>query len=644
MRSLCLVLAVIWAQGALAQGQATRILSVFLGDTVQITASQLNPADVINVSLTAQPTNSPANAGANPPASAPQCSAVVPPVMIQGQSSSGFFIGIPPTICPGLYEVKATVAATDKNPQKDISISPQYLQVSEKPPLITGVSPRAVFLDEIPDQGLQLTFLGPISLKGDSQYSIRFRDRALPPCDAKGTIGDGQSCFQLKNSSDGQIKFLVKGKPPLGGFSGKQPVSLIHNGAESEPQELTIVNARRTTPRNYALAFTAALVVLIYLLLMTGIKALQTKPSTGNFLLSALFLDEETQTYSLSKCQFYAWTLAAILGYVFFAVAMSIVQGSAVFPDIPEGLPGILLFSAGTSVLATGIVSTKGCKGAGEVHPTLADFITTGGVIAPERLQFVIWTVVGIFTFLTIVFKSDPVTVSGLPRIPDGFLQLMGISSAGYLAGKLARKPGPVIRNLSVANVTPLKGTLADTFKPGTDVKQNLPILTVNLKGQNLDPKGNIKIDFQPLRGDMFWITGATPDPQSGFCSEFNVSLNDAGVYLEGTHTLTLVNSDAQAADAVFPISPMTIVSVQVPNDPRATAPNVTVTGTDFVDPTTAEWHDATGKLIRDFVPTVKVESATQLTVSRPDDATPGSKFKLTLISQIGLRASSKEI
>jgi hypothetical protein len=616
------------------EGQTAGTLNVYLGDTVPITASQLSLTDVVNVTFTAQAPTS-------------QCAAEVSSIRIQGQSTSGFFIGIPPTICPGKYAVRATATPSGQSPTKDtpeLSISPQSLQVNEKPPLVTGISPKAVFLDEIPDKGLVLTFLGPTSLKGNSQYSIHFRDEALPPCESVAASGkttdisaNTQSCFkQDPQSSDGQISFVLKGTAPLSGFSAKQSVSLIHNGAESDPQEIRIVNASKTTPRNYALGLTAALVVLIYLLLLTGTKALQTKPRTGNFLLNALFLDEETQTYSLSKCQFYAWTLAAILGYVFFAVAMSIVQGSAVFPDIPEGLPGILLFSAGTSVLATGIVSTKGNKGAGEVHPTLADFITTGGVIAPERLQFVIWTVVGIFTFLTIVFKSDPVTVSGLPRIPDGFLQLMGISSAGYLAGKLARKPGPVIKNLAVVNVTP----------PGTGAG-GVPtpaVLTVNLKGENLDPKGNIKIDGQPLRVGKFTITGDSPDPQSGFCSELNVSLNDAGDYLEGKHTLTLVNNDAQAADAVFPIGPMTIVSVDVPNNAPAADPDVTVTGTNFVDPTTAEWRDATGTLIPGFTPTVKVESGTKVSVSRPATVMPGSKCKLTLVSQIGLRASSKEI
>jgi hypothetical protein len=631
MRLRCLVLALISAQVALVEGQTAGTLNVFLGDTVPITASQLSLTDVVKVTLTAQTPTS-------------QCAAEVSSITIQGQSTSGFFIGIPPTICPGKYGVRATATPPGQSPTKDtpgLSISPQFLQVNEKAPLVTGISPKVVFLDEIPDKGLVLTFLGPASLKGDSKYSIRFRDHALPPCETPGS-STNKNCFEPGKSSDGQINFVLY--PPLDKLSGKQSVSVIYNSAESDPQDLKIVSARRTTPRNYALVFTASLVVLVYLLLLTGTKALQTKPSTGNFLLNALFLDEETQTYSLSKCQFYAWTLAAILGYVFFAVAMSIVQGSPVFPDIPEGLPGILLFSAGTSVISTGIVSTKGNKGAGEVHPTLADFITTGGVIAPERLQFVIWTVVGIFTFLTIVFKSDPVTVSGLPRIPDGFLQLMGISSAGYLAGKLARKPGPVIKNLAVVKVTPPGPTPPNQSQPGTGAgAETTPaVLILNLKGENLDPKGNIKVDGQPLRVGMFTILDATPDPQSGFCSEFNVSLNNAGAYLEGTHTLTLVNNDAQAADAVFPISPMTIVSVDVPNNAPGATPDVTVTGTNFADPTTAEWRDEKGILLS--TQEYKVESATTLKISRPATVMPGSKCKLILISKIGLKVSSKEI
>ena len=43
--------------------------------------------------------------------------------------------------------------------------------------------------------------------------------------------------------------------------------------------------------------------------------------------LAALLLDPETDTFSLSKFQFYLWTLAGVFGYVFLTISRSLVQG-----------------------------------------------------------------------------------------------------------------------------------------------------------------------------------------------------------------------------------------------------------------------------------------------------------------------------
>ena len=160
---------------------------------------------------------------------------------------------------------------------------------------------------------------------------------------------------------------------------------------------------------------------------------------------SMLFLDPETDTYSLSKFQFILWTAVAVFAYVYLMAAQSLIQGKLEFVDIPENLPGIVLVAAGTTVLASGITSSKGTKGAGDVHPSWADFVSTGGVLAPERLQFFVWTIVGVATFISLIVLSDPGTIHDLPKIPERFLYLMGVSSAGYLGGKLARQPGPII-------------------------------------------------------------------------------------------------------------------------------------------------------------------------------------------------------
>src|SRR5207302_7513248 len=124
-----------------------------------------------------------------------------------------------------------------------------------------------------------------------------------------------------------------------------------------------------------------------------------------------------------------------------------------------------------------------------------------------------------------------------LPEIPQNFLYLMGVSSAGYLGGKLVRKPGPVIKTLSVAKLTPSPAgapldppaalaLLDEKYRPSdAAIKVKLPVLTVNLKDENLDPKAQVKVDGQTLQGDIFWINGQ-PDAQTGFCTDVNVSVN----------------------------------------------------------------------------------------------------------------------
>src|SRR5437899_1802702 len=143
--------------------------------------------------------------------------------------------------------------------------------------------------------------------------------------------------------------------------------------------------------------------------------------------LRALLLDNETGTYSLSKFQFYAWTGAAIFGYVYLTAATSLIQGVFEFADIPKNLPGILLVSGSTTALALGITNSRGPKGSGPIEPSFADFITTGGVVAPERFQFFVWTILGVIAFLFLLLIRDPGDVRELPTVPAGFLYSMGV-------------------------------------------------------------------------------------------------------------------------------------------------------------------------------------------------------------------------
>jgi hypothetical protein len=193
---------------------------------------------------------------------------------------------------------------------------------------------------------------------------------------------------------------------------------------------------------------------------------------------AALLLDQDKNNNSLTRFQFYLWTLTAVFSYVFLFVSLNLVQGRLEFVDVPDGLPGIVLISASTTVFALGISNAKGSKGSGQVDPGFADFFSSGGYIVPERLQFFVWTILGVGVYLVVVLCQNPAEIKVLPTIPDGFLQLSGISSLGYLGGKLARKPGPTIT--SIFNVS------------YDSVRQ---VLMLDVQGTNLSEDATFKIE-----------------------------------------------------------------------------------------------------------------------------------------------------
>jgi hypothetical protein len=191
--------------------------------------------------------------------------------------------------------------------------------------------------------------------------------------------------------------------------------------------------------------------MVLWLVRLLSRQQLRDQP-TKNVRLNALqilFLDPETNSYSLSKLQFYFWTAAALFGYSYLVIGRMMVQGQ-IWPDIPGTLPGILAIGAGTAVGSQFVTSVRGPKGAGSESPSLGDFVTSGGVAAPDRVQMLVWTIVGVGAFCVAVLRYAPGTIETLDAVPTGMLYLMGLSSVGYLGGKLARKPGPVINEISV--------------------------------------------------------------------------------------------------------------------------------------------------------------------------------------------------
>ena len=315
----------------------------------------------------------------------------------------------------------------------------------------------------------------------------------------------------------------------------------------SAAQKIIFSGFRAEGIRTMAIGVFLALVGIVFVLVRSGIRQNQLAGEKHSPL-AAFFLDRQTNSYSLSKFQVIAWTVVAVFGFVYLFLCRTFVQWNFTFPQIPEGLPTLLGVSAGTTVAATGITSQHGSKGSGPLHPSMADFISSGGIIAGDRFQFFVWTLIGCLGFLGIVLSQDPAALTQLPDINGTFLTLMGISSAGYLAGKLVRDPGPIIQVLNIGEVNPDKNWMK-----------------VEIKGQNLSEDAVVKVDDDELAADKFEIQGRDKqdgNANSGFFSTIEVTLFEAGKYLTGEHLLYLVNDDGQSATETFPVNPVSVDAV----------------------------------------------------------------------------------
>jgi hypothetical protein len=340
----------------------------------------------------------------------------------------------------------------------------------------------------------------------------------------------------------GQFPCLIGGRQTLriyglslrDQFARPLQVSVQVDRLSSDQKLLLLAPVASSTPR---------LVAFAALGLIAGAVWIVSRRKAGRYRVDGttyatwkyLFVESETNTYSLSRLQLILWTAAAVVAYVYLAASQFLVQWSWSLPDVPEGLPTLLGLSAGTTALAVGASDVRGGKGAGPLHPELGDFITTGGVLAPERLQFFIWTILGVVGFVSATLAQDPATVTELPKIPDNFVPLMGVSSLGYLAGKVARKPGPVIRQLAPA---PPYGPSAPGAAP----------TVIRIVGEKLSPRAQVR-----LNGMMLPIAQvATASPQlaaTEFVGELVVTVQSVAAPIAGVPAVKVTNPDGQSAE-----------------------------------------------------------------------------------------------
>jgi hypothetical protein len=232
-----------------------------------------------------------------------------------------------------------------------------------------------------------------------------------------------------------------------------------------------------------------------------------------------------------------------------------------------------------------------------------------------------VWTLVSVGGVLALILAADPVTLTQLPKLPDGMLYIMGLSSAGYLGGKLARGPGPSIKSLDAQ------------LLPGS-------VVQFALHGDNLSSKATFQLDDEHIPADQVQIGQKTLQGQDlELCNMLEVKLSNVALrYFDGPHIFRIVNPDSQGADFKYgaTIEAVSPIKADDPNYSDA-ATNYTVRGTNFKDPSAAEWIDAAGSVTRLAAENVTKKSETELLVSLPLGAEPA---KLSILSPGGLKTT----
>ncbi len=319
------------------------------------------------------------------------------------------------------------------------------------------------------------------------------------------------------------------------GFSLKnQPrplkVSVEIDRYVSDEKQLRLSWVQRYVPRVIAVAVLGILLTLVYFLSRQN-RSSDRKYST----LSYLFIEPQSNTYSLSKFQMIVWGFAFIVAYAYLAASQFFVQWNWVVPNVPDGLPMLLGISAGTTAVSIGVTDFKGSKGAGSVHPRFGDLITVGNVLASERLQFFLWTVLGSVAFVCSTLSQDPGTADKMAEIPNTFNQLMGASSLGYLSGKFARNPGPVIRQLAPQ----------PPYQSFENIKDGILII-----GENLSPQAEVTLNGKVLPRERIEQSLRQPHDKE-FVSELILKPTEEDMKpADGkTASLKIRNPDGQSAE-----------------------------------------------------------------------------------------------
>ncbi len=148
-----------------------------------------------------------------------------------------------------------------------------------------------------------------------------------------------------------------------------------------------------------------------------------------------ILLDVETNTYSLSRFQAFAWTVVLLGSYFYIAICTGLVLRDGVIPDFNPSLIGLMSISY-TGLISSHFLGKKNPKNEiTDQEPELSNLFATNGNIDISRLQLLCFTMVAIAVYLYNLVISN--TLNGLPDIPPTLHGLLLTSQGSYIGGKI---------------------------------------------------------------------------------------------------------------------------------------------------------------------------------------------------------------
>ena len=195
---------------------------------------------------------------------------------------------------------------------------------------------------------------------------------------------------------------------------------------------------------------------IVFALFLLILAAAVGRVATGK--LTGILVDSRGR-FSLTHLQTVAWTLLILSAFAGVLVASDFDVGKA---KLSSDLLALMGIATGSAVLSTGVKAVKDAPGSsadvakdGRAIPTAAQ---VGGANVIKAKFSQIWLeeegdfadkIVSIAKFQNFVFTlaalamfiSLVIAAKGLPAaFPDNFLAILGISHAGYVAGKIPNK------------------------------------------------------------------------------------------------------------------------------------------------------------------------------------------------------------